>query len=159
MDNHFCKSLNWKEQIESYQAFHKTKANCYSHYVGIPLIVFSLYCSLSWFRFFPINIPLSAATLFFISSFVFYYQLHKKLALAIAAWTCPLFLIAEEVALMPFQYSALIVVVALVVGWFFQLIGHKIEGNRPAFLTGLSHLWKGPLFITYEWLSVLGAKF
>jgi uncharacterized membrane protein YGL010W len=33
------------------------------------------------------------------------------------------------------------------VGWFLQLLGHRIEGNRPAFFRDLNQMVIGPLFL------------
>ena len=43
-----------------------------------------------------------------------------------------------------------------VVGWAFQLLGHRIEGNRPAFLRNPISFLMGPLMVTVEMLELLG---
>ena len=92
---------NWVTDLEAYGLYHQSKANLATHMVGIPLIIFSIFCFLGWFRFFPLNIPLSAGTIFFLGLFYSYYRIHKKLAIAVFAWCCPLFMISEEVSVMP----------------------------------------------------------
>lgn len=44
-----------------------------------------------------------------------------------------------------FEWEALLVLGA--VGWTLQLLGHRIEGNRPAFFRDLGQLVIGPLFL------------
>ncbi len=74
------------------------------------------------------------------------------------AWCCPLFLLAEKVSVLSFTFSLAVAVGSFVIGWVFQFAGHAIEKNRPAFFTNANHLWHGPLFITYEWVTRLGIK-
>jgi hypothetical protein len=41
-----------------------------------------------------------------------------------------------------------------VVGWAFQLFGHYVyEKKSPAFLTTLSHLFVGPMWIFARWIG------
>ena len=145
-------------EMSAYKAYHQTRGNRFSHFLGIPLIVFSLFCALGWFSFAPSDVPISAATLFLLGTFFFYLRIHKKLALGFLLWSFPLYLLADEVATMAFPISLVITVTAFVMGWIFQLLGHAWEKNRPAFFTNFEHLWRGPLFITYEGMKFLGIK-
>jgi len=45
---------------------------------------------------------------------------------------------------------------AQVVGWAFQLAGHRIEGNRPALLKRPISLLIGPLMVLVEIAEMLG---
>ena len=40
-----------KEQLESYGAYHRDPRNKLTHFVGVPLVTFSIFLVLSWFRF------------------------------------------------------------------------------------------------------------
>ena len=51
-----------------------------------------------------------------------------------------------------------IFVAGQVVGWFFQLLGHRIEGNRPALLKRPISFLMGPLMVTVEILGFLGLQ-
>ncbi len=43
-------------------------------------------------------------------------------------------------------------------GWVFLLVGHRIEGNNPAFFQGPVYLLVGPIWVLKEmWTSVTGA--
>ena len=42
-----------KEQLVSYGAYHQDPRNKLTHFVGVPLVTFSLFLVLSWFRFAP----------------------------------------------------------------------------------------------------------
>src|SRR5687767_11100701 len=43
-----------------------------------------------------------------------------------------------------------------VVGWTFQLIGHRIEGNKPALLKRPISFLMGPLMVLIEMLELVG---
>src|SRR5271157_4663936 len=62
-----------KEQLASYGAYHKDPRNKLTHFVGVPLVTFSLFLFLSWFRFSPApEWPVTGATLFFLVVFLYY---------------------------------------------------------------------------------------
>ncbi len=145
-----------ENEISSYRKYHQTLGNRITHFIGIPLILCAIFCALGWFRFSPFDIPLSAATVFWVGMIGLYFRIHKSVALGFACWSFPLFLIAEEISVRPFGFSALFTGSAFIIGWMFQFWGHAIEKNKPAFFTQWNHLWRGPLFITYEWMSALG---
>lgn len=46
-----------------------------------------------------------------------------------------------------------------VVGWAFQLLGHRIEGNRPALLRRKISFVMGPLMVLVEIAEHLGLRF
>ncbi len=46
-----------------------------------------------------------------------------------------------------------------VVGWAFQLVGHRIEGNKPALLKRPISFLMGPVMVTVEILETFGARF
>jgi len=45
------------------------------------------------------------------------------------------------------------------VGWAIQLVGHRIEGNRPALLKNPTAFLMGPLMVLVEVLELLGFTF
>lgn len=46
-----------------------------------------------------------------------------------------------------------------VVGWAFQLLGHRIEGNKPALLERPISLVIGPLMVLVSLLELVGVRF
>jgi uncharacterized membrane protein YGL010W len=127
--------------------------------VGIPMIVFSIFGALSWIRVaFFWEGYLSAAMVLFVTVVLFYFKISRRLALAFAVWSAPLLILAHQVFLEPSRKALVTVILFFVVGWIFQGLGHAFEKNRPAFFTQWKHLWRGPLFITYEWVTALGIR-
>lgn len=46
-----------------------------------------------------------------------------------------------------------------VVGWAFQLLGHRIEGNKPALLKRPISLLIGPVMVIVALLELVGVRF
>jgi uncharacterized membrane protein YGL010W len=70
----------------------------------------------------------------------------------------PLVYAAERVAQQPLATGLWIFGVAFVVGWTFQLVGHAIEGRRPALVDNLVQALVAPLFILLEAAFALGLR-
>ena len=46
-----------------------------------------------------------------------------------------------------------------VVGWAIQLVGHRIEGNRPVLFERPTAFLMGPLMVLVEMLDLVGIRF
>ena len=66
--------------------------------------------------------------------------------------------LADLAALLPFRESLLIFFATFVGGWVFQLLGHAIEGRRPAPADNLLQIFNAPLFLTVEVLFLFGLR-
>jgi uncharacterized membrane protein YGL010W len=124
----------------SYDGFHQTKGNKLTHYVGIPLIVFSAFGLLA-------AIPLPAPDWFslglvaWLGSTFFYVRLDAKKGGVFSVITLVTYLASR-------WFSWKLHLALFVVGWILQLVGHyKYEKKSPAFLQNLSHLLIGPFWI------------
>lgn len=130
LDTHFA----------SYDGYHMTKGNKLTHYVGIPMIVFSAFGLLA-------AVPLPAPDWFtlgllaWLSSTVYYVRLDAKRGGAFSFVTFIIYLFSR-------WFGWKTHVALFVVGWILQLVGHyKYEKKSPAFFTNLSHLLIGPFWI------------
>src|SRR5438477_13084011 len=96
-----------KEQMQSYGAYHKDPRNKLTHFFGVPLVTFSLFLFLSWFRFAPAgDVPmLSGATIFCAVVFFYYLGLDVSVALLQAPFTLALLWVADRIAIWPFGES------------------------------------------------------
>ena len=63
------------EQMRSYSTYHHDLRNKISHFFGVPIVVYSLFIPLGWFRFVHADVPLTGATLFYVSVLVYYCRL------------------------------------------------------------------------------------
>ena len=152
--------MSLKEQMQSYGAYHKDPRNKLTHFFGVPLVTFSLFLALSWFPFvlYP-KVPISVATIFYVGVLGYYLKLDWAVALMQLPVTLTLLMIADWAAhLEPFGWSFSIFLVAFVLGWIIQLVGHAIEGRRPALVDNLFQVFNAPLFLAVEVLALLGLR-
>jgi uncharacterized membrane protein YGL010W len=128
--------------FSDYASFHRTPGNQACHYVGIPLIVFSLLALLARVPLFAIgSFTVSAAELVLVFATVYYLALDAALAVMMLAASLAL---AWAGRLTPVPVA----VALFVVGWVFQYIGHYVyEKKSPAFYRNFVHLLVGPLWI------------
>ncbi len=125
--------------FSEYGSYHADPRNRLCHFVGIPLIVLGLLGLFALVRLGPLNLAIdfAIATLIFYASF----------DLLGAAISTAVFALLYAAAIhLPWSAN----VAAFIVGWVFQLIGHKFEGNKPKFLENLTYLLIGPLYMFEE---------
>jgi uncharacterized membrane protein YGL010W len=148
-----------KQQMQSYGAYHQDPRNKLTHFFGVPLVTFSLFLALSWFRFYHApELPLTAAVFFYLGVCVYYLRLDWAIALIQLPFTLLLLWLADRAAVLPFQTSFSIFLAAFVAGWVIQLLGHAIEGKRPALADNILQVFNAPLFLTVEVLAILGFR-
>jgi uncharacterized membrane protein YGL010W len=146
-----------REQLNSYAAYHHDWRNKITHFVGVPLVTFSIFVALGWLRFVhEPDLPITGATVFYLVVLMYYLVLDWKLALVQAPVTVGILWLADQASLLPFSTSALIFLATFVVGWIIQLLGHVFEGKRPALADNLLQIFNAPLFLTVEILVLLG---
>jgi uncharacterized membrane protein YGL010W len=147
------------EQLRSYAAYHRDPRNKLTHFVGVPLVTFSLFVLLGWFRFVHApDAPLSLAVVFYAGVLVYYFLLDWQVALLQLPFSLALLWLADRAAVLPFAQSGAIFLAAFVGGWVIQLAGHAIEGRRPALADNLLQVFNAPLFLTTEVLVLLGRR-
>jgi uncharacterized membrane protein YGL010W len=145
-----------KQQMQSYGAYHRDSRNKLTHFFGVPLVTFSLFLALSWFRFVHTpDLPITAATVFYLVVLVYYLRLDWSVALLQAPFNLVLLWLADRAALLPFPQSLAVFLSAFVLGWIIQLVGHAIEGRRPALADNILQIFNAPLFLTVELLALL----
>ena len=89
---------------------------------------------------------------------VYYLLLDSEIGLALAVLVAPILAMAEIVARQSLAVSIGVVLIFFAGGWVIQLIGHHIEGNRPALLDNLFHALVAPAFLVAELLFALGLR-
>jgi uncharacterized membrane protein YGL010W len=148
-----------QEQMAAYSGYHQNFWNKLTHFLGVPMVVFSLFVPLGWFRFDPMpEWPLTGATLFFLGTLIYYFRLDALVALMVIPITVTLLYFADLAAQLPFMESFTVFGATFVGGWVIQLIGHVIEGKRPALADNLMQIFNAPLFLNVEVLLFLGFR-
>jgi uncharacterized membrane protein YGL010W len=147
------------EQMRSYGAYHRDPRNKLTHFFGVPLVTFSLFLALGWFRFVHApDLPITVATIFYVVVLIYYLRLDYGVALLQLPFTLALLWLADWAARLPFVASGSVFLAAFVLGWIIQLVGHAIEGRRPALADNLLQVFNAPLFLTVEVLARLGLR-
>ena len=120
--------------FEDYVSYHRNPTNKLFHYVGIPVIVFTI-LGLLW--------KASPAIAVLIALCVILYDLRLSVRL-----TVPFAAFALICAVVAPRLSTTILWAGFVLGWVLQLAGHFVyEKNSPAFLENLRQLLVAPLWI------------
>ena len=119
-----------------YASYHADRRNLVCHEIGIPLIVWAIFSLLELAKIGPVDLAAIVATLVIL----FYLSLDIRLALVA--------IVAFAVLYVAGRYTPWpLAVIAFVVGWILQFVGHGYEGKKPAFFTNVIHLLVGPLWI------------
>lgn len=126
-----------EKYFSSYSEYHKTPGNKRTHYLGIPMILFSTFglfaaLGVGWW-----NLGFAL----WVGGTIFYLRLDWKRAVPFSILTLALYWTSLWV---PLWIHGML----FVGGWVLQGIGHYVyEKKSPAFLTNLSHLFVGPFWI------------
>ncbi len=150
------KSLD--EQLAVYASYHRNRWNRLTHYIGVPLLTFALLIPLGWLRLPLAGIEITGAMVFAIAVLAWYVLLDAGLAATMVVLIAPVLYAADRVAQLPLATGLWVFGVAFVVGWAFQLVGHAVEGRRPALVDNLLQALVAPLFILVEGLFALGLR-
>ena len=144
--------------MADYGAQHRDRRTKLTHFIGVPLIVLSLLVLLSLGRLAVGGMQLNLAVVFVAAMLAGYLWLDAAIGLMLAVLVAPLLALAAALARQSLPVALAAFVVLFVSGWALQLIGHRFEGNRPAFLDNLLHMLVAPAFLTAELLFALGLK-
>jgi len=147
--------------FDNYSGDHRNATNQLIHVWCVPAILWSV-IALLW----TIPVPESLARpgawtgLAMAVTLIFYWRLSRPLALGMLVLFVT-FGELSEVLRLRFGASGLlwIAVAVFVVAWIGQFIGHKIEGRKPSFLTDLSYLLIGPLWVLAKLYRKLGIAY
>ncbi len=146
----------FREQMAMYTAYHRDVRNCATHFVGVPMIVFSLLVALSAVPLGQFgNIPITLATVFLSLLLALYWVAVPLMGLVATVVHIPLLWYADAAANDPASIW-IIAGVCFVGGWVIQFIGHLFEGRRPALADNFLQVFMAPGFLVVEALFACG---
>lgn len=148
----------FEHQLAVYASYHRNHRNRAMHFIGIPAIVFSILVLCTLWRFPLGGFDLSVAWIVAAAAAIGWLVLDRSIGLAMLLMLVPMLLIAELVRTAGSTTVWWTFAIFFVGGWAFQLIGHAIEGRRPAFMDNLLHAFIGPMFVMAELLMALGMR-
>jgi uncharacterized membrane protein YGL010W len=147
-----------EEHMSFYLRYHRNPTNRLTHFVGVPLIVFSLFVLLGLVRIQVGDVSITAASALAIAVLAYYFRLDAVLAVAMTLITAVLLLAANRVCVLGTSTALTVFGLAFVGGWILQLVGHVFEGRRPALADNLFQVIIAPIFLTAEVFFALGYK-
>ena len=141
----------FRRQLASYAAVHRDARNKATHFVGIPVIVFSLLLLLAQWHL---------ALVVTIVAVLGWLALDLGVGLVMAVFMALAWYAAEALAAALGTPAAVWTVFAtlFVGGWILQFLGHHYEGKRPALIDNLFQAFIGPMFLVAEAMVVLGYR-
>lgn len=141
-----------------YAHYHQKNETFYTHLVGIPCILFSLMIFLGFIHLVvPGVLDTSLASIATIILWVYYLRLDWRLGLLIFPVLFLMLWISGMISdAGPTAGAVWAFIIFFVVGWGLQLIGHMIEGQRPAFMSNLWQMVIAPLYLVAELCFRLG---
>ena len=142
------------EHMAFYAAYHRDRRNQLTHFIGVPAIAFSILIPMAWVGLGP----LSLALLFLLGTLVWYWRLDRGLAITMAIFFLPVWLVAEWIGQMPLAVGLTVFLLFFVGGWVFQLVGHVFEGRKPALVDNFLQVLIAPLFLAAEVYFALGLR-
>ena len=147
------------DQLAFYQSYHGTAGCKATHFVGVPLVTFSILIPMGWLSITVLGHRASLAMAFVACTLMYYFLLAPILATLMTLAMIPLTWGADAVSRMPFKDSLIAFGATFAAGWALQLIGHAIEGRKPALMDNFGQaVFTAPLFLLVELLLALGWK-
>src|SRR5256885_2593100 len=143
-----------EEQMATYAAYHQDARNKATHFIGVPVIVLSLFIPLAWLRIDAVSAAMIAAA----ALAVYYLVLDLALGLAMLVVLALLAWLGERIAMQGAVAGWTWFGVLFVGGWILQLVGHVYEGRRPALADNLFQIFVAPIFLCAEIFFALGYK-
>jgi uncharacterized membrane protein YGL010W len=147
--------------MQRYRHFHTKKWTVLTHFVGVPLVSFSVLLIFGWVDLtIPGFVSLSLAWIGVIILAIYYLYLDLLLGAATAVLLIVLCALASIFTTQgPSALSGKLFLITFILGWIFQLIGHAIEGKKPALLSNFfDSVFIAPFFIVAEICFMLGMK-
>ncbi|MAF79347.1 MAG: hypothetical protein CME60_14400 [Halobacteriovoraceae bacterium] len=137
-----------EQWLDAYSKDHQNPTNKKIHHICVPLIMFSL-LGLLWAiptpSFFKLVPYLNWSTLFSLLALFFYISLNIKVALIMLINVTIQYFLIIQLEKTPYLIPSCVTI--FILAWIGQFIGHKIEGQKPSFLTDLQFLLIGPLWV------------
>lgn len=135
-------SPSLRSHFDDYAAFHTTAGNQACHYLGVPLIFFTVVALLTRVPVADVRgFDLTLAEIVVAVVTLWYLTLDIPLALVMLAASGAFAFLGRGV-------PTLVCLGLFVLGWIIQFIGHyAFEKKSPAFYRNLAHLLVGPLWI------------
>lgn len=145
----------------SYSGDHRNDTNQSIHVIAVPAILWSV-IALLWCVPPPAGLFTAGiwAAVAMFAAWLFYYRASRALGFGMLAvfllMAAVTYWIDVRFGTRNLLYAAIAV---FVVAWIAQFVGHKIEGKKPSFLTDLTYLLIGPVWVLSKLYRKLGWRY
>ncbi len=143
------------DQLAMYAAYHTDRRNQLTHYVGVPIIIFSLVAALAQV---PLGPSVSVAGVLLTALLLAYLAAVPAVGIVALLAVLPLYAAALYIAEADLAVRWGVIAASFVGGWAIQFIGHVFEGRKPAFLTNLMQVFMAPAFLVAEAMFAAGLQ-
>ena len=142
--------------LDKYAESHQNSTNKLIHWFCVPIITFTLLGLLSFIKFSFLRYNINFSYILFLFALLFYIRLSLSLTIGMGVFAGASILIINKTSHI-FTSNELITyyIIAFIVAWIGQFIGHKIEGKKPSFVEDIKFLLIGPAWL----LSFVYKKF
>ena len=147
-----------EQLLSQYAAYHLDHKNILTHFVGIPLIVFSIMCLTARVGFHFSGFEITLALVLIILSCGYYLKLDLWFGAIMLLLFAAFYPLALKIASLSLVVWLMLSIGIFVVGWVFQFVGHFYEKKKPAFVDDLVGLIIGPLFVLAEAIFMMGFR-
>ena len=150
-----------EQWLADYGEHHRNHTNKTLHWIGIPIIVFSL---IGLLYLIPLPCALSCrgitvALVVAVLALLYYFALSRPLAVGMLIVLGGLYAAVSASVEVLGERAPIVMIAVFVVGWIIQFIGHKIEGQKPSFFEDLQFLLIGPLWLLADAYRKLGISY
>lgn len=147
------------DQLSNYADYHRDPRNIFTHYIGVPMIMFAVVILLARLQWGAVaGAPVSLALLAGAAAAVYYCRLDGRYGLFMTALLMAMLALAAPIAAQSTTVWLGWGLGMFGVGWVIQFIGHYYEGRKPAFFDDIMGLLIGPLFVTAELGFAIGLR-
>jgi uncharacterized membrane protein YGL010W len=142
--------------LASYGRFHRDARNRLTHYFGVPAIIYAILIPLALYSLPALGAATRLDRVLVVLAALGYLSLDRPLGASLTLVLALLALAAEATARLGADTAWTIAGVVFILGWALQLLGHRLEGNRPALLANLAQILVAPIFLMAELEFALG---
>ena len=144
--------------LSQYAAYHLDQKNIFTHFIGIPMIVFSILCLTARAGVMLNGFDVTLALIIIVLSIIYYLSLDLIFGLIMLVIFAIAYPFAYQIAQLSLGTWLSLSIGIFVVGWVFQFVGHFYEKKKPAFMDDIIGLAVGPLFVLAEFVFLLGMR-
>lgn len=149
----------FNRQLAAYAASHRDMRNRATHFVGIPVIAFSLLLLLALWRLELVGREISMALLVGGLAVIGWLALDLGIGIVLAVLMLPAWFAAEALAGELDTSGTWTAFAALFIGgWAMQFFGHHFEGRKPALFDNVFQAFIGPMFLVAEIMIEMGYR-